>query len=300
MAKKKKTFIFTDIDLDGGMSYLLFKWFRGYDVPHISCNVTSFNNTFKGWIKRVNPDTYDQIYILDLDISKDSAELVDRDNVVIIDHHDTHVANKGKYKRAKPFIKHKTSCCKLIYELLHKKSVCKLTDDQKLLMLMADDYDCYNLQIPGSHELNTLYWNYQGNRVDKFANDFNKGFNKFTDDQQKIIAFYKKKVQAVIRDTEVYEATIPIKGIPTRFVSAFASAHINDVAHHIINNNNADVGIVTNLKSNKVSFRKSRTSDIDLSKLAMNLANGGGHTSASGGTLTKTFMTFSRLFQPIK
>ena len=297
--KKKKVFIFTDIDLDGSMSYLLFRWFRDNRIPVISTRVNDFRKSFSGWLKQNDPDTFDHIYILDLDISQDSIELVDRPNIVIIDHHDTHVTNKHKYKKAKVFIKHTTSCARLIYDLLNKKSKITLTDQQKHLMLLVDDYDCYNLELKGSHELNLLFWNYQGNKLTKFVSDFYDGFNGFTPQEEKIINFYKKKIKYTINSLDIFEASISINKSNRKVVSTFATSCINDVADHIIKSNDAEVGIVINLNSNKVSFRKNKTSDVNLSKLAQKLTNGGGHTFAAGGIVTDTFLAFTKLLKPV-
>ena len=98
MSRKKKTFIFTDVDLDGAMSYLLFLWFRKSHIPYITTRVNDFGGSFGGWLKYHDQNDYDNVYILDLDVS-DHIDLVDHKNVVIIDHHDSHVRNKHKYKK---------------------------------------------------------------------------------------------------------------------------------------------------------------------------------------------------------
>jgi oligoribonuclease NrnB/cAMP/cGMP phosphodiesterase (DHH superfamily) len=167
-------------------------------------------------------------------------------------------------------------------------------------MLLVDDYDCYNLQLKHTRQLNHLFWNYQGDRVSKFVERFKHGFDKFTDDEQSIIEFYEKKIQRVISELNTFHAEIPVFGETYKFASTFATECINDVADHIINHNNVDVGIVVNKRSNKVSFRKKKGVDLDLSQLAKKICNGGGHKYAAGGALTSTFLTFSKLFKPIK
>ena len=90
MAYKNK-FIYTDMDLDGAMSYLLFLWFNNNKhIPYIATGVSDFNSSFTKWLSFRKSSKYSNIYILDLDISQDSIDLVDIDNVVIIDHHSTH------------------------------------------------------------------------------------------------------------------------------------------------------------------------------------------------------------------
>ena len=299
MARKGKKFIFTDIDLDGAMSYLLFLWLNGAYIPYISTRVTDFHKSFTGWLKYHDIKQYDQIYILDLDISQDSLELVDHENVVIIDHHDTHVQNKHRYKNAKVFIEEKPSCSRYIYELLHTKSVTELTDRHKYLTLLVDDYDSYKLNLKESHDLNLLFWNYQGDRLAKFVKDFQPGFCGFTDQQKQVIEFYKKKIGRTISELTMHEAVVPIKNKPYKFVSTFATECINEVADHLITNYSADISLVINLNSNKVSFRKNKDVEVNLGDLAKKLADGGGHKYAAGGQLNETFMNFSKIFKPV-
>ena len=298
MNRKKKIIIFTDIDLDGAMSYLLFSWFKGYNIPVIPARVGDFRNVFEKWMQRVDITTYDHIYILDLDVSN-CIDLVDRENVVVIDHHLTHVSNKDRYHKAKLFIKEGTSCSRLIYNLLYKKSKTEITAAYKYLVLLVDDYDSYTLQLKESYDLNLLFWNYQGDRVRKFVSEFNSGFNGFTKKQTDIIKFHKKKVAKYISDLEMFSAEIPISGKRYKFVSAFADSYINDIADHILKVVRADVGVVVNLNTQRVSLRKEKGVDVDLSQLAVKLLSGGGHHYASGGKITDQFMIFSKMFKPI-
>ena len=298
MGGSKKKFVFTDIDLDGAVSYLCLCWISGKQLPVISTRVSDFKKSFEGWLKWHQIDQYDQIYILDMDISQDSLELVDHPNVAIIDHHSTHVQNKHLYKNAKVVIEEKTSCARHLYDTFKTKS--NLTDEQKFLILLADDYDSYKLKIPQSHELNLLFWNYQGDKIAKLRTDFDKGFHGFTSDQTKIIKFYKKSIDQVLSELQLHSAVIPIGGKQYTCISTFATKHINDVADHILKISEADIGFVINLDTSKVSFRRSKTANIHLGNLAKSLTGGGGHEYAAGGILNDKFMQFSKLFRPYK
>ena len=292
----KRSFIFTDIDLDGAMSYTLFRWMtNNKSIPYITTRIVDFKKTFENWLKKHKLSDYDAVYILDLDVSSECPELVDHPNVVIIDHHESHVRNKDKYTKCKTFIETYPSCSKYIYKLFGSTLSDKLSVDQKRLVLMVDDYDSYNLSIEGSDELNLLFWNYQGDKLIKFINEFGNGFSKFTTDQTKIISFYKKKRNNVINDLEIYDGNIPIGGTDTRVVATFASSCINEVADHIIKKYKADIGIVVNTQSGKISFRKSNKCKVDLSKLAKTLAKGGGHEYSAGGIMCDEFNSFSKL-----
>jgi nanoRNase/pAp phosphatase (c-di-AMP/oligoRNAs hydrolase) len=294
---QKKKFIFTDIDLDGAMCYLLFLWFNKKYIPYIPVGVKDFKSSFSKWLEYHNLKKYDHVYLLDLDTSQDSIDLVDNDKIIIIDHHSTHVENKHKYKRANVFVEEISSCSMHVYNLLRKKCDVKLTAKQKHLLLLVDDYDCYNLALQGSHELNLLFWNYQGDRIAKFVKEFQHGFSGFDDKQKDIITFYKNRLNKVTANLDVYTSNVPIGQQTYKFVSTFASEGINEVADYIIKTNNADIGMVINLQSKRVSFRKDKAVDVDLSKLAGKLAQGGGHKYAAGGLLTDNVLSLSKMFR---
>jgi len=298
MGKNKKYFVFTDCDLDGAGSYMMFPWFTGYSPPRITTRVNDFESKYKAWIAAGNLSKYDRVFILDLDVSRfdDIIDMIDNDKVTIIDHHDTH---EPKYKHAKSMIEPGTSCTKKMYNLF-KKNGSKLTTEQKMLVAMIDDYDSYELKIPHSYHLNLLFWNYQGDRLEKFYNDFKHGYRGFDESQNKIIKFYERKLENIKRDLEVHWAQIPIKNKKYKFVSVFANECINEVADFIIQNYKADVGLVINLNSNKVSLRKRKECELNLGKMATQLFDeGGGHEDASGGLLCDSFLKFSSLFKPI-
>lgn len=299
VSKDKKIFIFTDCDLDGAGSYLMFKWFIRDYIPYKAVRVNDFKKVFLSWFKN-NGKKYDHIYILDLDISQDSLEVVDRKNITIIDHHKTHIENKSKYKNATTLIQEYTSCTKLIYNIFSKNYNKDLTDEQKLLVLGVDDYDSYELKLPFSYEMNLLFWNYQGDRIKRFLQEFGTGFSGFTNEQRKIINYYKDKFKVVKDGLDVYRMDLSIAKKKYSIVSTFADTFINEVAEHIISDNKADIGFVVNLKSKKVSLRRSKGCTVDLGKFAGDLFEvGGGHEASAGGIINDKFLALTKLFQQI-
>ena len=296
---KKNIYVFTDCDLDGAGSYLMFKWFIRDYIPYKITRVNDFKTVFAPWYE-INKDKYDNIYILDLDVSQECLDLVDKKNITIIDHHKTHVENKAKYKNATTMIQEYPSCTKLLYSIFSKHYKKKLTDEQKLMVLYIDDYDSYELKFPNSYNMNLVYWNYQGDRLGRFIEDFGKGFNGFTDLQKNVINFNKSKFKAIKNKLDVHSASkISIGKIKCKLVSVFADSYINEIADHIIKNYKADIGLVINLKTKKVSLRKSSTCKVDLGALAGKLFDsGGGHEYAAGGLINDKFLQFSKLFKP--
>lgn len=297
----KKYHVFTDVDLDGAGSYLILSKLLGVSLPYTVCRVNDFPEKFLGWLRKNTLADYERIYILDLDVSQhpEIQQVVDRTNVTIVDHHKTHIDNRDNYNKAETIITRESSTCKLVYK--HFKGSTKLTDEEKLLVLMVDDYDSYKFDVKNSYELNIVFWTYQGNRIERFIDDFGDGFISFTDQQENIIDFYLRKLKKIKSELAVHIAEIPIRGKKYKMVAAFADSHINDIATHIILNYKSDIGFVVNFKTNKVSLRRSPECNIDLSDLAQKLFDeGGGHEESAGGILCDKFLTFTKLFKPIK
>ena len=298
----KKIAVFTDCDLDGLSSFLVFKWFTNLRVEHEICSQSNFRKTFTKWAVKNHPEKYDKIYIFDLDVSQSNLDLVDNKNFTIIDHHDTHVANENKYKNATAILKDCSSCCKLLYSLFSKKYAdVKLTDEQKMLVLLADDYDSYELKLKDSYNLNVVVWNYVGNRAEQFTRDFITGFKGFNQSHLNMIRINDKQVSRILSELEVYKGELPIGGKKYKLYATVAEKCLNEVAHHVIKNNDCDICMVLNLRTKRVSFRKNkeRIPDLDLGKIAQTIAEGGGHQHSSGGQLTEQVLTITKMLQPV-
>jgi len=293
-----KYHVWTHYDLDGVVSYLTVKWF--YPNENIDYSVTQvnrFRDDWTKWLVKNNIKDYDKIFILDLDVSE-YADLIDHKNVIIIDHHKTHT---NTYKNAKVMVKEYTSAAKLTYKLLSKLHPdVNISDAKKKLVLLADDYDSYNLQLPDSKKLNTVFWE-SNKSFETFINNFMKGFYGFNLQQQNMIKLNEQKIQSVKDNVSIYAADVPIKGSKRRVVAAFADSFQNDIADYLKDEYNAEVAIVVNPKLKHVSFRRKRTdSDLDISKLAKALTDGGGHEYAAGGNITDKFLEFTKLLKQIK
>ena len=296
----KKYHIFTDIDLDGICSYITCCWALGTWCTYTTCRVNDSKEKVEQWLDKNKLEDYEAVYFLDLDISShDVAELVDYDNVHIYDHHDTHISNISVYKRANVNVESATSTARLLYNKNSSLNQ-ELTQFQKLLILMADDYDSYQFNVPNSYELNVLLWSLTGDRFGKFVEMFRDGFKGFNEQQQNIIKLYLNKLNRVKSQLEVYESKIPVKDNTYKIYSTFASECINDVADYILSEFDCDVVLVVNPKSNKISFRKQKECELDLSKFSQSVCDqAGGHKFAAGGMLCEKFLNFSKLFKPI-
>ncbi len=283
-------FSWVDADLDGAGSNLALSWVFGKQIPVIATTPKKFRSDFSSWYIQ-NQHNYKTIFICDIDVSN-FIDIVDKPNIVIIDHHDSHILNKNKYQFAKVLVKPYTSCTKLIVDTY--KGKVKLIKERQLLVNLIDDYDSYTLSLPYSLDLNRLFWGLTGDRIQKMYDSFYNGFTGFNAQQKNIINLYNKKLHQTLSELEIHIGEISISGTKRKIVSTIANFAINDVAKTIIDMYDADIGIVVNLQSGSVSYRRSLKCTLSMAELAKKISNGGGHSGAAGGTVTDVFLNFTK------
>jgi oligoribonuclease NrnB/cAMP/cGMP phosphodiesterase (DHH superfamily) len=296
--KDKKVFVWCDADLDGAVSYLTLSWCYDRQLPVRATTVKKFAEEFTSWTKYTDLDEYDKIFILDIDAANSGAmELIDRDNVVVIDHHRTHVAKEKEYKNANVILEECSSCSKLVWRV-YKPATEKLTKEQGYMVLLADDYDSYNLDLPHSYHLNVVYWSLQGDRITKFYENYRDGFRSFNGYEKNIISLHERKFKNVKQTVRPFKCFLQIKNQPVRFIAATADSCINELAEYLIKEYKSDVGVIINLNTQRFSLRKANNCGVDLSELINKIGQGGGHEYAAGGVIDDKFLTFSKLLIP--
>ena len=282
-----KYFVFTDCDLDGATSYLALKWLMGDTLlPYKSTTVKNFEVDFQNWITKTDPTQFKKIFILDLDVSK-CAELVDLPNVVIIDHHSSH---NPVYKKATKIVKVHTSNADLMRQTLLKNV--KLTPEQNKLISLTDEYDCYTIKDRNALLLNTLYWNYQGDRIKQFIVEFENGFKDFNNTQKNIIVLQLKKIQDHIETTPIYH----YKNNNYSIASMVGDFAINELADHVLKKTQCDIACIVNTRIGRLYFRRKKTSTVNLSSTVEEITGkkGDGHENACGGTLNEQFLEYTK------
>lgn len=287
--------VFTDYDIDGAGSYLAFKWLSGIkDAEVIPLKVSNLREKLLSWLNKNSLENYKKVFFFDLDTSA-VGDLIDKPNVEIYDHHETHVYD---YKHASACIQVTTSCAKLIYNKY--KSDVKLTVPQITLLSLVDDYDSYTLAQKHSYDLNILFWYYNSDRVSFFCERFANGFDGFTSQEKNLIKSYIRKFNKFYKELRLYTADIEIKDKSYKFISSFADKYVNDVAHNILEEHkDCNIVMLINTGNKRVYFRKQKDTDIHLGKLAEKICKGGGHEYAAGGELSESIKVLSRDFQPL-
>ena len=293
-------FIFTDCDLDGAGSYMTYKWLHGnVDIPYCVTRVNDLYSQVKAFSDRGNFDKYDRVLFFDFDVSSPELhELLDRENVTIIDHHESNIDDTTvSYSKATSIIEPAGSTCKLVYKNFNGNET--LTNEQKLFVYLVNDYDSYELKRVESKQLNDVFWSYKGDRLSKLARDFPLGFAGFNTYHNNMLIIKQKDIAEIKKTHDVYVGEIDTGKNKYTVSSIVVDRHINDMADYILDKTGTDAGMVVNLKTSKVSFRK-RDKDCSLSmvKLASILTDeSGGHESAAGGLLCDKFLDFTKRLQ---
>ena len=298
-----KIYVFTDFDLDGVASLLMLHWALGAKPGQLvfkTTTVTNFRKDFLTFLDQNNANDFDKIYILDLDVSKHS-DLVDRKNIEIIDHHLSHVKALDVYKIAKTIVKETTSCAKLMYNTFKDKV--ELSKTQKYFIGLADDYDCYQFKLPETYELNCLYTNTQKtstkHRAEIFLEKYYKGFYSFNSQEKFIIKEFVDRKNRAIANLEIFHGNVSIGGKERAVYGTTGNKFVNEICDHMLNTHPADIVFFVNADNSHISFRKSKNCEVDLSKLAAKMCDGGGHEYAAGGKITESFLNFTKLLTPL-
>jgi oligoribonuclease NrnB/cAMP/cGMP phosphodiesterase (DHH superfamily) len=293
-----KIHVFTHHDLDGVCSLLLLTWiFPDKEITYTTCsNALNFVKEFTEWNKKHKIEDFDQIYILDLSINQKDIPLIDHKNVVFIDHHKTSVFLA--FNKANFFIKKTTSCIMYIYKIF--KNIIKISDAQKHLIILVDDYDCYLNNFKNSKKLNKVFRELYKDNIRLFLDHFSNGFTNFTETHYAAISAAEQKYINLLKNLKYFKASLTLQEQQCTLISTFADTAIDEIAEYILTTiNTADIAVIVNIKNERVSFRRNKHCTVDVSSLAQKLCEGGGHEAAAGGALTESFMQFSKLFVPI-
>lgn len=291
---KQKISIWTDIDLDGAMSRLMFMWLYPKAEFDFNCaRSTTLKDEYLNWQKTHKLGDYDRVIFADLD-TRDIEKYIDEDNVEIYDHHESHVndsADRYKHIKVKRITNNKCAATAIYNE--HKELLTHLTHEQVKLLVLVADYDSYTLKYKESLNLNIVYWGYTGNRIEKFCADFKNGFSGFTQHQNNSIIIYYKKLESLIAELDIYTGRYKDYTAACCFCT---TAH-NDIASYVIKATGAQIAMLINPKTQTVSFRK-REEDVKISMadIAYDLCRGGGHDGAAGGPITEEFLEYTKTF----
>lgn len=296
---KKKIMCMCHYDLDGATTALVTKWAHpGYAVEYKALAGYEVRHELTQWLLNHNFSDYEKVFFLDMDVSK-LKDLIDHENVLIIDHHKSHVDNKA-YEKAVPIIKEYPSAAVLAYRVFKKLYDSKFTDAQKTLIVYANDFDSYAKELPESDMLNIIFWNTQKS-FDTFMETYADGFKPFSKEQTAIHKIYTDELSKVLSGLCVFQGVhADVDGEYRVAVATFADkCSPNDISDYLLKTYEADVAIVANLKTKHISFRRPKDGTMKLDIFAKDIADGGGHEYSAGGQLIDSFLEFTKTLKPV-
>jgi len=295
-----RCYVFTDADLDGVGSFMVSRWLKGI-TSFTTTTHKHFREDFVRWLSSNKLSDYEKVYIFDINVAE-HFDLLDHPNVNVIDHHNGKDGYVNFSKATLVLDQDFSSTTKLVLKTFLREDPSlssKLTHQIAKFVNLVDDYDSYKLALPDSIGLNNVLWSYTGNRVTKFLEEFSLGFNGFSTFHKNMIAIAEKKVQDTVNTVDTFMVNFPIDGKERKVVCIQCDHNINEVAFEVLKKHNADICLVVNLKSKSVSFRKSKSCNVNLSKLANKLCDGGGHSDSAGGAVNEKFLKLSKMFTKI-
>ena len=297
MQNNKKIHVFLHADLDGSACYLLLHWYLWNTPTYTVTNHLNMKNDISRWLLKNKLEDYDEIYFAALDTCP-IMHLIDEKNVQIFDHHQEAKRCRDLYKNAKVHVLEQGSTVLGLYRHLKEKySDRKISTEQRKFVALVDDYVSYRLlERVQSIGMNMLYWNFQGDKTLKLKERFDNGFSDFSEQEIKIIDFYKSKIKKIIDAADFYVGDVKIQGVFRKIIATFADTCINEVAAELTEMG-YEIAIIVNNDTQKVSFRKNHYSNVDLSKIAQSLTDGGGYKNTAGGIITEKFMSFTKLLE---
>lgn len=297
MQNNKKIHVFIHSDLDGSACYLLLHWYLWNTPSYTMTNHLNMKSDISRWLLKNKLEDYDEIYFVALDTCP-IMHLIDEKNVQIFDHHQEAKRCRDLYKNAKVHVLEQGSTVLGLYRHLKEKySDRKISTEQRKFVAIVDDYVSYRLlERVQSIGMNMIYWNFQGDKTLKLKERFNNGFSDFSEQEIKIIDFYKSKIRKIVDSAEFYVGDVKIQGVFRKIIATFADTCINEVAAELTEMG-YEIAIIVNNDTQKVSFRKNHHSNVDLSKVAQSLADGGGYKNTAGGMITEKFMSFTKLLE---
>jgi oligoribonuclease NrnB/cAMP/cGMP phosphodiesterase (DHH superfamily) len=92
---------------------------------------------------------------------------------------------------------------------------------------------------------------------------------------------------------------VPISKQNLLITGTMGTKYVNDVCDYLLKTYNSDIVFFVNTDSSHVSFRKKKSCNVNLAKLAEYLFGGGGHEYAAGGKISEKFMDFAKQLTPI-
>ena len=302
--------LFTHTDLDGVGCAILAKLASGEEVDISYCNYDDINENVMNYLDH-NDDSLSYIYITDIRVNEEVAELLDkRGGVVLLDHHPI-ALGLNKYPWCKVMVEDlngvKTSGTKMFYHWLGMNGCFdeELETNEALSRFaeLVRNYDTWRWSELGEDgvickQINDLMYLYGR---DKFitwciSEIHDEVFPRLYSADELLLNTKQKEIDEYVEEKNEQLFTSPMCGRVCGFV--FAEKYVSELGNRLCKMHpEIDYVAMIDMGSKTVSYRTVKD-DIDLGKDVAQLFGGGGHPKAAGSefSVDVQFKTIEKIF----
>lgn len=292
-----KSLIWTSRNVDGFCGYMLIKWaLPKAEFEHMASTSMMFREDFLRWSLKNKLSDYKYIFFIGLDVNS-SFDLIDHKGVISFYHRKPH--KEMCLQNAVSYADESVSSSIKVYKFCRDKFMAEYTDEQKTLLIYANDIESDTRELKESRILDAIF-KLSRNKFAEFETLHKNGFSGFTTHQLNLYRLYAAAFDEHVKTLDLFIGeNIPIGDGMYSVAAAFSSTYIDEVSRFILMKNpDVDAVIIVNSPQKRVHFRKSKKSKIDLVGLSRVIADGGGYNNTAGGKLNETFIEFTKLLKP--
>lgn len=298
----KKILIISHNDLDGVVCIIIGKKIMYTSKVNFKvCNYNTINENMKKIIESKEYEEYDEIFITDISVNEEIAELIDsiselKAKIKLIDHHaSVEWLNKYEWASVIPEKNEQPICASsLFFDYLTNENTAEETKAMYDLAYYTWLWDTWLWKTKYEHlnisekavKLNTLF-NLLGvyDFINCIVND------KYYEDVEQLLLNYKllldieeKRKNKYIDRKEYQLYSVDIKEYKVGVV--FADNYLSELGNTLAERH-PEYDFIAIISGSTISFRSCENSKLDLGKISKELYNGGGHKHAAGCPVSK-------------
>ena len=282
--------LFTHNDLDGVGCAIIAKLAKGIaavDVEYVD-NPQELTKRLRQYMDNNEHTAYTATWVTDL--SADAEVLTTIPNLLLVDHHTSALPlvdalpHKNVLVRVHAVTGEQICATRLLANLLQPRP------RQSLFVNLVNAYDTWawtkgTSRLPaylsmlvyalGVEKFERVY-------IDRMRVDELTELTLFTERERTILTAIERNETMTTRRAADSATVVDVDGL--RVAVLFAGGNTSDIGHLVIKEQHADVVLMVDPVNCKVSLRSAA---VDVSSVATQLFNGGGHVNAAGGRLQK-------------
>ncbi len=308
MAHKKRGKLFTDSDLDGvgclliGQGYFNWKEDR---LDAVQTQVTQVSGLVTEFLSSGEVDNYDVLYITDMGVDKETAELIEKVNrmgsieIKLFDHHETALwladtytwATVLKYEPEEDKDEGRTrlTCATRVFEQYLISKYGHMSTRSSVLVEMIRKYDTWEWSThyldSQPKDLNDVYRLYGADHFIKKMRNYLECLTNaiLTGRDYELLNLEQSRFDKYVEEKVKQVRLAIIDGIPSGVLFA-EGKDASYLGHAILDEPMFKLAVIVDVGANRLSFR-SRGDEVNCAELASRYPGGGGHFNAAGAPI---------------